>query len=101
MWIKYRHKWAWGISKKWEYEECNPKDLEFVIEDITKRNEWSEKYRGIEYFKVKSLPLEQIRKRINAHRNSMGYHAEQLERFLRMEQNRTKKKNENTKSLLH
>lgn len=54
-WLRYRHKWAWGIDKEWDYVECDLNEYtkecvrEFILDaDLEKYNE-DEHYRGIEY----------------------------------------------------
>jgi hypothetical protein len=69
--IKYRHKWAWGVNK-WEYNIIcfddslfTDADLEEVIDYIQNDNGWSDKYRGIEYELVDSVPEDWVRAKLD------------------------------------
>ena len=52
--LKYRHTWAWG-DNEWNYillhERYITSDDEFedLIQNISKENNWSDKYRGVEH----------------------------------------------------
>ena len=70
VYIEYKHKWASGHEEKPAYkrietdqlEEGNPP--EWLLDEITKRSEWSDKYRGIDYCVVDKPPEEWIKKEV-------------------------------------
>jgi len=79
MWVRYRHKWAYGVDKTWEWNylgEEHPQlgespmpPLKEAWEEFIRSEqvpvweqeyEWSDKYRGVEFEVVEKAPREVI-----------------------------------------
>jgi len=100
MWIKYKHRFAYGCDKNWNYieipdgeylKECGYSDDNKSIgewltdeEGISDEYSWSEKYRGIEYEVCSTIPYEEIKRRLQNHKNNVEYHTQQVKKFQEM-----------------
>jgi len=94
-WFRYKHKWAHGIDREWEYIELGDGDYrlyfaddsehseEDYIEDmgICKDGNWSDKYRGIDYDVVDTIPRELLEKKIENARAASERWANTAERY--------------------
>lgn len=106
MWVKYRHRFAYGTDKKWSYVEIpddwesygySKNDFENLKEDkrlgsflknetrIMDENEWSDKYRGIEFEKLDGYPpLEELQYRLERCSKRIDYYWKESIRFAEM-----------------
>jgi len=86
--LKYRHCWAWGYSK-WKYklidsyytEPVNEEEFECnIIDPIKEENNWSDKYRGIEYHVLDELPIDVLGDMAKCNHNLTKHYAK-LDKF--------------------
>jgi ribonuclease D len=89
MWIRWRTTWAHGPGV-WqfmeipdEFKRASKKKVEAHLDEIElgRKNEWSDKYRGYEWERIKQVPHEEIERRLNRHRELAAYHASEAARF--------------------
>ncbi len=66
MWLKYKHKFGYGNEKKWSWRNIfdNDGELELHLEELREEHNWSEHYRGIEYYVEEHPPLEILEEEI-------------------------------------
>ena len=96
MWIHYKHCWAHGFGDEsyieipddlaeYGYEdEDQEKNINDFLRDetsILKNNEWSDKYRGIEWFIIEVPPVKFIMQRIERHKRGLIHHEERLAHY--------------------
>jgi len=87
-WIRWRTKWAWGCGD-WEYDFVCEKDLADENEMGSVLNEkadsdWSDKYRGVEWFEIDKPPKEWVVEEANKARNVIKWKTEWLEYLVRL-----------------
>jgi hypothetical protein len=96
MWVRYKHRFAYGEDGKWSYIEVDEKDFEEWIEDdkddpdfdielalgeyiedahnISRQYDYSDKYRGFKYDKLEGLPPnEEIMRRLERAESNANY----------------------------
>lgn len=100
-WVKYRHKWASHIDKKWKYIEIENDIIEEYEKDdnpesalgeclsneydIGEDYSWSDKYRGFQYEKCEGLPpIEELKKRYNTALSRIKIYESEAERFKKL-----------------
>jgi len=64
MWLKYKHKWAWGGDKEWCCKDIGGLDVNEALKEITDEYSYSDKYRGVDYEVVEIPSSEIIKKEI-------------------------------------
>ena len=111
MWVRYKHRFAYGEDKKWSHIEIPDewetwgyskedyiKDgkekyysyeyalTEFLEDEMRlgKSHEWSDKYRGFKWETIDNPPVELVLKEIKSHRSSIDHHKKELKRFQKM-----------------
>jgi len=96
IWVRYRHRFAYGIDKKWQYTEIPCEDYikkvgyddigSWLMEEerVGESHDFSDKYRGIEYDKVDNPPVDEIMSRLNRHRSYVKYHKEMIIKYQKM-----------------
>jgi hypothetical protein len=56
---KYRTRWSHGIHD-WEYtslpDNTSKEEIKDYFDNLSEENNWSEHYRGLDYFKIKHPP---------------------------------------------
>jgi hypothetical protein len=80
IWIKYRTCWAWGYGQ-WYYHfvdyientRKNSSDMKAMIEELAHNDNGSDKYRGIEWLKVKHPPKEYMLEQLKQKKRSIQY----------------------------
>lgn len=65
LWLKYKHKFAYGSDKEWSWVIIEY-DLESSLEELSEEFNWSEHYRGMDYEVVEIPPLEVLEKEIKS-----------------------------------
>jgi hypothetical protein len=83
MWLRYKHKWASGIDRKWlwKYLGENVKDslVQEFLGQINDEHSWSDKYRGIDYDIVKHPPSDILQDKIKSCEKSLQAYTKHLE----------------------
>ena len=54
--LKYRDKWSHGYSPYQYTTFHSEEDREYILEDIKRNSDWSDKYRGVEWEVVDKPP---------------------------------------------
>lgn len=65
MWMRYKHKFAWGIEKTWSYYNVgkyhdDKEQLKSILEELSNEYYYSDKYRGIDYEIIECPPREYL-----------------------------------------
>jgi hypothetical protein len=90
MWLKYKHKHAWGIDKEWSWRELggSAKDAEAdakeVLHELSEEHNWSDKYRGIDYEIVEYPPVIIIEEEILCAERTVEHWRKQIMRLKKM-----------------
>lgn len=96
MWIEYRHKWAYGIDSTPNYvripEEDELKEMgyddpgDYIHHEtnIMSDNEYTDKYRGIDYDIVEVPPIDFLVNKIKSHVDHLEWHGKQLKYFKKL-----------------
>ena len=87
-WFRFKHKWAHGNDREWEYCELDESSFNSYFADDSKYSDedyieemgicsegnWSDKYRGIDYEVVDTIPREILERKIkNAESAAAGW----------------------------
>ena len=94
--VKYRHKYSYGIDKKWQYLEIP--DMEFLKkcgyenigewlsqeEGVSDDLNYSEQYRGFEYEVIPHLPVDEIIKKLNRSKSNLKYYKRMIKKYRKM-----------------
>lgn len=104
IWVKYRHRFAYGTDKKWQYievpdfewmRECGYGDKgqtdekilgEWLMEEerVGDQYDYSDKYRGIEYEQIDHPPVDEIMRRLKNHKDNITHHQILVGKYQRM-----------------
>ena len=89
-WIRYKNRFAWGTEKRWTYEEipklCIGEEeyiQDWIEEHIHSRNDWSDKYRVIEYdlITLEDVPMEKLKDSLESLESRLKRIEEEIIRF--------------------
>jgi hypothetical protein len=88
-WFRYREKYSSGLSK-WKFDRLpcwckkTKEEVETLLDDTGKLNNWSEHYRGIEVVFVKSIPKDVLEDEIKTAKSNAKYWSEQVKELSKM-----------------
>ena len=90
IYVQWRHCWASG-SEDWEYKDFTfssretPESLDEGLkehfDEVSRQNEWSDKYRGIEWDIIENPPLKWVVRQIQHSKAMAVYHQGRAERL--------------------